>query len=260
MHKGTYFILPEQEKKIKFNNNLKSSENLIATTSNPITSIGTGLIPFVEHNDANRTLMGANMQRQALPLIHKEIAQISTGIEISVTKTSQYTVIAKNSGIIKTSNTRKIILEKFIENLNTYENKSNLKKYKTKIKRHDILKVLYCQKEKYNIKKIKKSNQNNYLQQDIVLGKNSWAKKGQLVSEGNCVHKGHLTLGRNLLIGYMSWEGYNFEDAVVINKKLIDKDMFTSISTKREKLFIVKDEKEEVRFRNNGLEASLKLR
>ncbi len=222
--------------------------NLI--TNNPITSLGTGLIPFIEHNDANRTLMGANMQRQALPLLKKEIAQINTGVETQITKASQYCTLTKNSGIIKFSNTKHIQIKKVMKPLTLKNNKSNLKKYKNKIIKTKLIKLFNYQLEKYSIRKIKKSNQNTYFQETKALTK-KWAKKGQILLEGNGTHQGKLCLGKNILIGYMSWEGYNFEDAVIINKNLIDTDIFTSISTKRDKFFLIKNEKEGVRFRNN---------
>lgn len=261
-----YFLSAHQQKKTIINNlikketekneqeennsNLKFSSSLIATTRNFITSLGTGIIPFIEHNDANRTLMGANMQKQALPLLKKEIAQITTGIEVPILKSSQYTIISKNSGIIEFANTKRINIGKFQKYINIDINKSILQKYKNKIKNNkNIIKTLSYEKEVYKLKTVKKSNQNNYVKQRNTIGKEQWTKKGQIINESNGTQQGKLSLGRNLLIGYMSWEGYNFEDAIVINKNLIDNNILTSIKTKKEKIFLIKNEKEEVRFR-----------
>lgn len=224
----------------------KKLKNMTTTNTNPITSLGTGLIPFIEHNDANRTLMGSNMQRQALPLLQKEIAQISTGIETQIIKSSHYTTIAKNSGVIKFTNTNELIVKRFVKTIKTNQNKSRLIKYRSKIKEKNIKKLPY-QIDKYILQEVRKSNQNNYIKYENLLNKNEWVKKGQIINEGNGTRRGKLALGRNILLGYMSWEGYNFEDAVVINRNLVDKDTFTSITTKKEKLFLIKNEKEEVR-------------
>lgn len=239
-------MLVEQEKKLK-----KNLANLTIANSNPITSLGTGLIPFLEHNDANRTLMGANMQRQALPLLKKEKALINTGIETSIIKSSQYTIINKHSGIVKFSNQKKIHVENYLKNINIAPNKSNLTKYKNKLKLKTEIKIQSYQKEEYKLKKFKKSNQNNFLEEKNITQKDEWIKKGQIINEANCTHQGKLALGQNLLIGYMSWDGYNFEDAIVINKSIQDRNILTSIHIKREKIFLIKDEKEDVRFRNN---------
>jgi DNA-directed RNA polymerase subunit beta len=218
---------------------------MITTTTNPITSLGTGLIPFIEHNDANRALMGSNMQRQALPLLEKEVAQVSTGIETQVVKASQYTIIAKKSGIITFSNQRILYIKNLINSVRINQTKSNLNKYKTKIKKNNIH-TFNWKLEKYSLKEIRKSNQNNYLQYTNLITTNNWIKKGQIINEGNGTHKGKLSIGRNIFVGYMSWEGYNFEDAIVVNKNLIDKNIFTSINTKREKIFLIRNETEEV--------------
>jgi DNA-directed RNA polymerase subunit beta len=217
---------------------------------NQIISIGTGLIPFLEHNDANRALMGSNMQRQAVPLIRKEKPIVQTGLEKRVAKDSQSTISAKKSGIIKYVSKKKIIIHE-IPNALTKPTTSItlLKKIKNKLKGKKAIKFKSKKKEKHELQQIKKSNQNTIIFQNPTIKENQWIEKGQLIADGTGTNKGKLSLGKNLLIGYIGWEGYNFEDAVVINERLIYEDILTSISIKKFKTFLVNNEIGEVRAR-----------
>lgn len=210
-------------------------------------SLGTGLIPFLEHDDANRALMGSNMQRQALPLEKRETSIIETGTEKKIAKSSQLTKIAKKGGIIKFISSNQIIQEKIWQKWNYKSNYSMLTKCKKRIKFDKLKKNFKYKIIKYHITNNRKSNQNNCITQTLTVKNNEWIKKGQTIVDGLGIKNGKLSLGKNIFIGYMSWEGYNFEDAIVINKRLADEDIFTSIQMKKYKIFIINNEKDEVR-------------
>lgn len=217
-------------------------------------STGTGLIPFLEHNDANRALMGSNMQRQAVSLVKKEKPFVKTGLEIRVAKDSESTIIAKNSGLVRYVNHKKVIIyesdKKYEPNFSKEINTSVIRKIKNKITKKPK-KVSSVFKEKiYELEKIKKSNQNTFLQQKPIVEKMQWVKKGQTIADGTGTSNGELTLGKNLLIGYIGWEGYNFEDAIVINERLIEEDILTSSHIKKYKTFLINNEAMEVRTKN----------
>jgi DNA-directed RNA polymerase subunit beta len=275
--KGLFFLSAQQEKNLilasgdcfeKDNKNkitlLKQSTNIlikkdqnflerkpldidfVSPSKTQMISIATSLIPFLQHNDANRALMGSNMQRQAIPLKKKDICLIETGIEKQIGKESESTLIARKSGIVKYASSKKIIL---LENKTS--SKKNLKQsfIKKVIKR--IGKNVNSNNEKYtettyHLENRRKSNQNTYLHQTLAIKKNQWIKKEQILADGASTINGSLSLGKNLLIGYMGWEGYNFEDAVVINKKLVDEDILTSIHIKKYKTFLKNTENGEV--------------
>lgn len=224
--------------------------NFISSSTNQFISIGTGLIPFIEHNDANRALMGSNMQRQALPLEKGETSLIETGIEKLIAKESQSTIIAKESGKVKYSNTKKIIIEKKILKIKELYNKSALRKIKNSIREKYQSKIIRAKTNTYFLENSRKSNQNSYLTQKPTVNKNEWVRKGQIIADGAGSLNGKLSLGKNILIGYIGWEGYNFEDAIIINERLVNDDIFTSIHIKKYKTFILSDEKGEVRTKN----------
>lgn len=188
------------------------------------------------------------MQRQAISLIKKERPIIQTGVEKLVAKDSESTLYAKNSGLVKYINNEKIIIhERSALLINKTNKPSLLSKIKKNINRNKKISLSIIKRKTYEIEKIKKSNQNIIMCQTSIVKKNEWVKKGQLIADGTGTYDGKLSLGKNLLIGYMGWEGYNFEDAIVINEKLIHDDSLTSISIKRYKTFIVSNEIGEVR-------------
>ncbi|RKD30945.1 DNA-directed RNA polymerase subunit beta [Thermohalobacter berrensis] len=166
-----------------------------------IVSVATSLIPFLENDDANRALMGANMQRQAVPLVQTEAPVIGTGMEYKAAKDSGVSVVAKNSGVVT-----KVTADEII------------------IKREDD-----GQLDKYRLLKFKRSNQGTCINQRPIVKKGDKVEKGQVIADGPSTDQGELALGKNLLIGFMTWEGYNYEDAILISEKLVKEDTLTSI-------------------------------
>jgi DNA-directed RNA polymerase subunit beta len=202
-------------------------------------ALGSSLIPFLEHNDANRALMGSNMQRQALCLTKNEKCIVGTGLEQLVAHISDSNLISKNSGIIVYSSTKKIIVHK-IKIICNQNKKLFDKKTKKNINYTKFTKRIYF------LKKDKYSNQNTFLYQKNIVSVKSWIKKGQIIGESLGTKQGNLTIGKNILIAYLPWKGYNFEDAIVISEKLVKKNYFTSIHIKKYKIFLIENETGEV--------------
>lgn len=165
-----------------------------------VVSVATALIPFLEHDDANRALMGSNMQRQAVPLLCTEVPLVSTGIEVKVANDSGTVVKAKNSGLVKEANSREIVVE----------SSKGLK-------------------EIYPLRKFARSNQGTCVNQKPLVREGQKVKKEEIIADGPCTDRGELALGRNILVAFMPWEGYNFEDAILISERLVREDVYTSI-------------------------------
>jgi len=165
-----------------------------------LVSVATAMIPFLENDDANRALMGANMQRQAVPLIKPEAPIIGTGMEYKAARDSGVVVLAKEGGVVKRVDSNTIVIKG-----------NDGKEY-----RYDLL-------------KFKRSNQGTCINQRPIVSEGEIVEKGQTIADGPSTDQGELALGRNVLIGFMSWEGYNYEDAVLISEKLVKEDVFTSI-------------------------------
>ncbi len=163
-------------------------------------SVATAMIPFLENDDANRALMGANMQRQAVPLIKSDSPIVGTGIEYKAAKDSGVCIIAKNAGVVDKVSANEIII-------------------KTKSGQKDVYKLL----------KYMRSNQGTCLNQRPIVRKGEIIEKGDIIADGPSTNNGEIALGRNILIGFMTWEGYNYEDAILINEKLVKEDVYTSI-------------------------------
>ena len=163
-------------------------------------SVATAMIPFLENDDANRALMGANMQRQAVPLIKAQSPIIGTGIEYKAARDSGVCIIAKNAGVV----------DKVSANEITIKTKSG-------------------QKDTYKLLKYMRSNQGTCLNQRPIVRKGEIIEKGDILADGPSTDNGEIALGRNILIGFMTWEGYNYEDAILINEKLVKEDVYTSI-------------------------------
>lgn len=260
-------MLPEQEKKLNlaYNNDLlhlkdesiirKEKEfmnkenkkiNFINCTRKQTISTATSLIPFFEHNDGNRTLMGSTMQRQAINIEGKETPIIQTGLENSILKNSSFTCLSKSSGLIKFISNKKIIIYNHLSNdLLNVNNKSICEKIRIKLKKKN--KPIEKRKKYYFFKNNIISHQNTYIENFIYQNKNKWIKKGEILSDEKYTNKGKLTIGKNLLIGYMIWEGYNFEDAIVINERLKEEGIFTSNYIKKYRTFLIKNEIGKVR-------------
>ena len=167
-----------------------------------VVSIAAALIPFLEHDDANRALMGANMQRQAVPLMRTEAPLVGTGIEHRVAQDSGVVVRASHDGTVARVTADEIHI-------------------KRSSGKHDL--------DKYTLIKFSRSNQGTCLNQKPIVAKGQRVKAGEIIADGPCTEGGELALGRNVLIAFMPWEGYNYEDAILISEKLVKEDYFTSI-------------------------------
>ena len=179
-----------------------------------LVSIAASLIPFLEHDDANRALMGSNMQRQAVPLLVTEAPLVSTGLEDRVARDSRAVAVAEESGKVASVTGSQIII--------TADGK--LPESKKKIK-HDPANGTYV----YPIRKFMRSNAATCINQKILVSKGDHVKKGQVIADGPCTDNGELALGRNVLVAFMPWNGYNFEDAILISERIVKEDIFTSI-------------------------------
>ena len=165
-----------------------------------VVSVATAMIPFLENDDANRALMGSNMQRQAVPLVRREAPIIGTGIEYRAAKDSGAVVVAKNDGIVDRVSADEIIIKK--------ENGD---------------------KDRYKLLKFKRSNSGTCVNQAPIVSKNEEVKAGDVIADGPATDHGEIALGRNCLIAFMTWEGYNYEDAVLINERLVKEDRLSTI-------------------------------
>lgn len=179
-----------------------------------LVSVAAGLIPFLEHDDANRALMGSNMQRQAVPLLVTEAPLVATGLEDRVARDSCAVILAEDGGKIASVSADKIIV--------TPDGK--LPDGKKKIK-NDPQQGVYI----YNLRKFMRSNAATCINQKVLVAKGDTIKKGQVIADGPCTSGGDLALGRNVLCAFMPWNGYNFEDAILISERIVKDDVFTSI-------------------------------
>jgi len=179
-----------------------------------LVSVAASLIPFLEHDDANRALMGSNMQRQAVPLLVTEAPLVATGLEERVARDSCAVILAAESGKVASVTGSQIII--------TEDGK--LPETKRKI-RHEPDKGIYV----YQVRKFMRSNAATCINQKILVRKGDHVKKGQAIADGPCTAGGELALGRNVLVAFMPWNGYNFEDAILISDRIVKDDVFTSI-------------------------------
>ncbi len=179
-----------------------------------LVSIAASLIPFLEHDDANRALMGSNMQRQAVPLLVTEAPLVATGFEDRVARDSRAVTVADESGKVASVTGNQIIV--------TEDGK--LPESKKKI-RHDPEHGVWV----YPIRKFMRSNAATCINQKILVHKGEQVKKGQVIADGPCTQNSELALGRNVLVAFMPWNGYNFEDAILISERIVKEDIFTSI-------------------------------
>ena len=179
-----------------------------------LVSVAAGLIPFLEHDDANRALMGSNMQRQAVPLLVTEAPLVATGLEGRVAKDSCAVIMADEGGKVASVSAEKIII--------THDGKMPDAKKKLK---HDPAQGLGV----YQVRKFMRSNAATCINQKVVVAKGDTIKKGQVIADGPCTNGGELALGRNVLCAFMPWNGYNFEDAILISERIVKDDVFTSI-------------------------------
>ncbi len=178
-----------------------------------IVSAAAALIPFLEHDDANRALMGSNMQRQAVPLLIPEAPIVGTGMEYKIAHDSRSIKIAEANGVVEYVDARKIIVKYDIdpdsfEALTTFDEERRVE---------------------YNLRKFTGTNQETCFNQRPIVKKGQKVKKGQVLADGPAIDNGELALGKNVSVAFMPWRGYNFEDAIIISEKLVADDVFTSI-------------------------------
>ncbi|MCP4520602.1 MAG: DNA-directed RNA polymerase subunit beta [Cytophagales bacterium] len=177
---------------------------------NQIVSVAASLIPFLEHDDANRALMGSNMQRQAVPLLKSEAPIVGTGLEKRIATDSRALIYAEGEGVIDYVDARKIIVEYDFDN-------------------NDELVNFDTNKTTYNLIKFRRTNQDTCINHTPIVRKGQRVTKGEVLVEGYATNNGELALGRNLKVAYMPWQGYNFEDAIVISEKVVRDDVYTSL-------------------------------
>lgn len=227
---------------IKKLNSNKTKQSFYPISNVQMISMGTSLIPYVEHNDANRALMGSNMQKQALCLLNKEVPILGTGTEKLIASISASNIVCKNTGLVKYVSLKKVIIHEILNN-NSMNVEKFTKSFLNKIKKkNNHIKYKKYIRRTYFLKEDKKSNQSTYSRQIPVVSKQNWVKKGQILAEGWGTKDGNLSIGKNILIAYIPWKGYNFEDAIIINKKLVDNNVFTSVHIKKYKTFITENE------------------
>jgi DNA-directed RNA polymerase subunit beta len=179
-----------------------------------LVSVAAGLIPFLEHDDANRALMGSNMQRQGVPLLVTEAPLVATGLEGRVAQDSRAVIVSEDSGKVASVTGSQIIITK--------DGKIPEGKKKLKHAPEDGVWI-------YPVRKFMRSNAATCINQKILVAKGDVVKKGQVLADGPCTEGGEIALGRNVLVAFMPWNGYNFEDAILISEKIVKEDIFTSI-------------------------------
>ena len=178
----------------------KDRVDYVDVSPKQLVSVAAAMIPFVEHDDAKRSLMGANMQRQAVPLLMPETPIVGTGIEYRAAKDSGITVVAKNAGVVEKVTGDEIIVRNNKDGLDTYK-----------------------------LRKFKRTNGGTCINQRPVVVRGEKVKEGDLLADGPSTKNGEMALGRNVLIAFTTWEGYNYEDAVLISERLVKEDVYTSI-------------------------------
>jgi DNA-directed RNA polymerase subunit beta len=172
--------------------------------------VAAALIPFLEHDDANRALMGSNMQRQAVPTVKSESPIVGTGMEAVVARDSGYLAIAQRDGMVESVDARRIVV------------RAGMKEKDQKKKGSRML-------DTYDLVKFQRTNQNTCITQTPIVRVGQPVKKGQVLADGPSMDRGELALGKNVLVAFMPWGGYNYEDAILLSEKLVREDTFTSI-------------------------------
>ena len=179
----------------------KKNIDLMDVSPKMVFSVATSMIPFLENDDANRALMGSNMQRQAVPLLVTEAPVVGTGMEAKAAVDSGVCAVARNAGVVERSASNEIIIKR--------DSDGN--------------------KDVYHLTKFKRSNQSNCYNQKPIVFKGDHVEAGQVIADGPSTQNGEIALGKNPLIGFMTWEGYNYEDAVLLSERLVQEDVYTSV-------------------------------
>ena len=178
----------------------KTKVDLMDVSPKMVFSVATSMIPFLENDDANRALMGSNMQRQAVPLLKTEAPVVGTGMESKAAVDSGVCIVAKNDGVVEISSSEKIVIK--------------------------------CEdgtRDEYHVTKFSRSNQGNCMNQRPIVKRGDKVTKGMVIADGASTCGGEIALGKNPLIGFMTWEGYNYEDAVLLSERLVKEDVYTSV-------------------------------
>src|SRR5438046_7427682 len=188
----------------------KDEVDYVDVSPKQLVSVAASLVPFLENDDANRALMGANMQRQSVPLLRTDSPLVGTGMENVVARDSGAVVVCKRGGMVALVDSNRIIGRGEAEDQDTGE---------TKEFGADI----------YQLIKFKRSNQNTCITQKPIVREGQRVRKGQVLADGPCTDSGELALGRNILVAFMPWRGNNFEDAILVSEKLVKEDYYTSV-------------------------------
>src|SRR2546430_2778533 len=188
----------------------KEEVDYVDVSPKQLVSVAASLVPFLEHDDANRALMGANMQRQSVPLLRAEAPIVGTGMEGVTARDSGAVVLARRNGVIDSVDSERIIV-------------------RVEGEHHPGQLSREVGSDIYQLTKFKRSNQNTCINQKTVASKGQRVVKGQVIADGPCTDHGELALGRNVLVAFMPWRGYNFEDAILVSAKLVREDYYTSV-------------------------------
>jgi DNA-directed RNA polymerase subunit beta len=185
----------------------RNAIELMDISPNQLVSVSASLIPFLENDDANRALMGSNMQRQAVPLMKSEAPLVGTGIEGVVAKDSGVTIVAQRSGTVVEVDASRIVLQHDLDDADSFEKPVSI----------------------YNLSKFVRSNQNTCFNQRPIVVKGQHIKKGDIIADGPATEAGELALGKNVTVAFMPWGGYNFEDSILVSERLVRDGTYTSV-------------------------------
>ena len=183
---------------------------LMDVSPNQLVSVAASLIPFLEHDDANRALMGSNMQRQAVPCLRPDAPLVGTGMESHVARDSGTTVVAERDGIVEQVDGGRIVV-------------------KPVSGKDEERSILGAKPDIYNLVKFQRSNQNTSLNQKPIVRVGDRVKHGDVIADGSATERGELALGQNVMVAFMPWQGYNFEDSILVSERLVREDVYTSI-------------------------------
>lgn len=186
---------------------------------NQIVSVAAAMIPFLEHDDANRALMGSNMQRQAVPLLVPEAPFVGTGMEGKAARDSRAVVIAENDGVVTYVDADRIIVEERRKGVSKERSEEMVPRYRN-----------------YVMRKFVRTNQDTCINQRPLVKEGQFVRKDQIIADGPSTDRGELALGRNVLVAFMPWHGFNFEDSIIISERVVREDVFTSIRIEEHEL------------------------
>jgi len=184
-----------------------SEITLMDVSPNQLISVAAGLIPFLEHDDANRALMGSNMQRQSVPLMQPEAPLVGTGMEMVVARDSGAVIVAKRSGIVEDVDASRIVIKADVEGEDQFDTGVDI----------------------YNLIKYQRSNQDTCFNHKPIINRGERVDRGDIIADGPSTENGELALGRNVMVAFMSWGGYNYEDSILVSERIVKEDIYTSV-------------------------------